>query len=80
MELPRLSDVRSLDEVPLMGCVESPGPHCDLFEAALTGPFFADGLTLLIGAPACLYHARMTLLPRTRGFFTGCAEVGAGNP
>lgn len=65
--LPRLSAVQAAEQAPVVGCVESPGAHCGLFEAALTGPLFADACTLLIGAPACLYHARMTLLPRTLG-------------
>lgn len=65
--LPRLSSLRDLEELPVLGEVESPGAHCGLFEAALTGPLFTDACTLLIGPGACLYHARMTLLPRTRG-------------
>lgn len=66
-QLPRLSGMLAGDELPVIGAVESPGAHCGLFEAALTGPLFADVQTLLIGASACLYHARSTLLPRTRG-------------
>lgn len=61
-----LSQVQASDDLPQLGCAEAPGPHCGLFEAALAPPL-PGTYTLLIGPAACLYHARMTLLPRTRG-------------
>lgn len=65
---PRLSSMPAeVEDLPALGCVDSPGPHCGLFEAALTGPLFTDAYMLLIAPAACLFHARMALLPRTRG-------------